>query len=75
MSLAAGVVVAALIQIAGMSYIASTGGQGNPAELASLVGRMLVPVAAGIIVGACARLLPAAVGRSRPPRHVPETAR
>lgn len=66
MSLGAGVLVATLVELAGLRLIANTGGQGNPAELASLAGRMLVPVAVGALIGVGAQLLPAAAARSRP---------
>jgi hypothetical protein len=59
MSLAAGVLVATLVEVAGLQSIAHRGGQGNPAELQALVGRMLVPVVLGIAGAACMRVLPA----------------
>jgi len=49
MSLAAGVLVAMVVEAAGLRYISRTGGQGNPAEVQDLAGRMLVPVGVGIV--------------------------
>lgn len=50
MSLAAGVLVAVLVQAAGLHHIARTGGNGNPAELQPLAGEMLVPLAVGALL-------------------------
>ena len=57
-SVAAGVLVALLVEVAGFQYIATHGGQGNPAELRSLAGRMLVPAAIGALLGLFAKLAP-----------------
>ena len=71
-SLAAGVLVATLVELGGLRHLANAGGSGNPAELAELAGRMLVPAAVGVLgaVGAC--FSPPFVGRT--PRHPSETA-
>ena len=70
MSLAAGVLVAILVEMAGLSYISRTGGQGNPAELQLLVGRMLVPVVAGVVIATCIRVLPAFSSKLQTSAHL-----
>jgi len=69
-SIASGVLVATLIEFAGLNAIARTGGQGNETLLQSLVGRMLVVTAIGILVGVGVRLWPASVGWCVRPRRV-----
>ena len=51
-SLAAGVLLAVVVQLAGTHRIASSGGNANPAELQPLAGGMLVPAVAGVVVAA-----------------------
>jgi len=57
--LAAGVLVAGGVELAGLNHIAASGGQGNPDELRALAGRMCVALACGLLIGLGAWLRPA----------------